>query len=91
MHVVIINKIGRDVRTPESTVWNIKHADEIKEKSEVASVFCGLQTTIRNRGVTMIEMESLLAVWIEDCNQKYVSLSRAAIQTKASSLNYLRQ
>uniref|UniRef100_A0A5F8GLC9 Tigger transposable element-derived protein 1-like n=1 Tax=Monodelphis domestica TaxID=13616 RepID=A0A5F8GLC9_MONDO len=81
------SKIGRDVGMPESTVRNIiKHAGEIKEKGKVASTFCGLQTTTRNRSVTMIEMERLLAVWIDDCNKKCIPLSRAAIQTKASSL-----
>ncbi|XP_036597382.1 tigger transposable element-derived protein 1-like [Trichosurus vulpecula] len=81
------SKIGRDVGMPESTVRNIiKHAGEIKKKGKVASTFCGLQTTTRNRSVTMIEMERLLAVWIDDCNKKCIPLSRAAIQTKASSL-----
>ncbi|XP_044522035.1 uncharacterized protein LOC123238854 [Gracilinanus agilis] len=81
------SKIGRDIGMPESTVRNIiKHAGEIKKKGKVASTFCGLQTTTRNRSITMIEMERLLAVWIEDCNQKCIPLTRAAIQTKASSL-----
>ncbi|XP_051842461.1 uncharacterized protein LOC127554692 [Antechinus flavipes] len=81
------SKIGRDIGMPESTVRNIiKHAGEIKKKGKVASTFCGLQTTTRNRSITMIEMERLLAVWIEDCNKKCIPLTRAAIQTKASSL-----
>ncbi|XP_063152245.1 uncharacterized protein LOC134492057 isoform X1 [Candoia aspera] len=80
-------KIGRDVGMPESTVRNIiKHAGEIKKKGKVASAFCGLQTSARNRSVTMMETEHLLTVWIEDCNQKRIPLSRAAIQTKALSL-----
>ncbi|KAM6471896.1 uncharacterized protein PHA67_002618 isoform 2-T2 [Liasis olivaceus] len=80
-------KIGRDVGMPESTVRNIiKHAGEIKKKGKVASAFCGLQTSARNRSVTMIETEHLLTEWIEDCNQKCIPLSRAAIQTKALSL-----
>jgi hypothetical protein len=34
----------------------------------------------------MIETESLLTAWIEDCHQKRIPLSRAAIQTKALNL-----
>jgi hypothetical protein len=48
------SKIRRYVGMPESTVWNvIKHAGEIKEH-EIASAFCGLQTSTRHRSVTMI-------------------------------------
>jgi hypothetical protein len=37
---------------PETTVWNIiKNAGKIKEKGKVASGFCGLQTSTRNRSV----------------------------------------
>jgi hypothetical protein len=69
---------------PESTVRKIiKQAGEIKEKGKIASASCGLQTTTRNRSVTMRETERLLTVWIEDCNQKRIPLSRVAIRTRA--------
>jgi hypothetical protein len=72
---------------PESTGRNIiKHAGEIKERGKISSDFCGLQTSTRNISVTIIEIERLLAVWIEDCNQKLIPLRRAAIQTKALNL-----
>jgi hypothetical protein len=72
---------------PASMVWNvIKHAGEIKEKGKVASAFCCSQTATRNRSVTVIEIEHLLTVWIEDCHQKLIPLSRAAIQTKTVNL-----
>jgi hypothetical protein len=41
----------------------------IKEKGKSASAFYGLQTSRRNRRVTMLEMERLLTVWIEHCRQ----------------------
>jgi hypothetical protein len=61
------SEIGRDVGMPKSSVWNIiKHAEEIKGKCKVASAFCGLQTSSRNRSVTVIEMECLLTeLWIK--------------------------
>jgi hypothetical protein len=34
----------------------------------------------------MIEMETLLSVWIEDCNQKRIPLSPMTIKTKAFNL-----
>jgi hypothetical protein len=72
---------------PESMVRNIvKQAGEIKENGKVAPTFCGLQTPTKNRSVTMTEIEHLLTVWIDDCNQKGIPLSRAAIQTKALNL-----
>jgi hypothetical protein len=56
---------------PESTLQNIiKFAGEIKEKGKNASAFCGFQISTRNRSVTMIEIESLSAEWLEDCHQK---------------------
>jgi hypothetical protein len=78
--------IGRNVAIPESTVRNIiQHAGGIKERGKAASAFSRLQTPTRNRSVTMIEIECLLTVWIENCNQKLI-LSRTAIRTKALNL-----
>jgi hypothetical protein len=72
---------------PEPTGRNIvKHAGEIKENGKVASAFCGLQTSIRNKSVAVIEIERHLTVWIEVCNQKRLPLSRAAIRTKGLNL-----
>jgi hypothetical protein len=47
-----ISETGRDAGMSECTVWNIiKHSGEIKEKSKIASAFCGLPTSKRNRSV----------------------------------------
>lgn len=60
--------------------WNIiKHAGKIKEKSEIMSTFCGLQTATRNRSETVIEMECFLAVWIKDCDEKHIPLSKVTM------------
>jgi hypothetical protein len=83
------SKIGRHIGMPKSTVRNIiKQAREMNGKGKVASAFCGLQLSTRNGGVNMIEIERLLTVWIEDCNQKRTPHNRAAtcIQTKALNL-----
>ncbi|XP_059173239.1 uncharacterized protein LOC131953856 isoform X2 [Physella acuta] len=80
-------KIGRDLGMPESTVRNIiKHSEEIKEKGRVALALGDWQVSTTNRSLTMMEMERLLAAWIEECNRKHIPLSRAVIQKKALSL-----
>ncbi|KFD46494.1 hypothetical protein M513_12636, partial [Trichuris suis] len=80
-------KISRELKLHEASVRGIiKREDIIKKKSEVASDFCGMQTTTRNRSLSMIHMERLLAIWIEDCNQKRIPLDKAAIQAKAKNL-----
>ncbi|KAF2362688.1 DDE superfamily endonuclease domain [Trinorchestia longiramus] len=43
-------------------------------------------TKKRNRSVTMIKMEHLLSLWIDDCNQKAIPLSVNMIKEKALSL-----
>jgi hypothetical protein len=42
----------------------IKNAGKIKGKGKAASATCGLQTSTRNRSVTMIQTESHLTLWI---------------------------
>jgi hypothetical protein len=65
-------KTGRDGGMPESTAQNItNHARGIKDKSKFASAFCGLQTSTSNRSVTVMEIRSLLTVWIEDFRQTH--------------------
>jgi hypothetical protein len=62
-----------------------KTCRKIKEKGKVASGFYGLQTSTRNRRVTVIGIGHILTVWIEDCSQ-CIPLNRAAIQTKVLNL-----
>jgi hypothetical protein len=54
----------------------------IIDENNVATVLCGLQTSARNRSVTLTEMESLLTLWTEDCSKKRIPLSRTAVQKK---------
>ena len=82
-----ITKIFRDLGIPESTVRNIiRHADQIKQKGEVTSAYGDLQTSTRNRSAAMVEMEGLLAVWVQDCNQRGQTLRRQDVQKKARDL-----
>jgi hypothetical protein len=75
------SKTRRDVEMPESTGRNsIKHSGEIKEKGEVVSACCGLQTYTRNRSVTVLEIGRLLTVWIEDCNKKTLHSSNCRMK-----------
>ncbi len=49
----------------------------------------GIVTTsymAKNRDSNILNMERLLLVWIEDCNQKWIPLSQILIQEKARSL-----
>lgn len=79
-------KISREHAIGESTVRNIIQNSKIyKEKGQSAALSSTFQTT-RNRSSTMIEMERLLSIWIEDCNQKNIPLNTTAIKKKAVSL-----
>jgi hypothetical protein len=51
---------------PESVVQAIIKHKENNRKGKVASAFCGLQTSTRNRSVTVKEIGCILTVWIED-------------------------
>ncbi|KAK9728838.1 CENP-B N-terminal DNA-binding domain [Popillia japonica] len=79
-------KIGRNLKMNESTIGHIiQHADQYKKQGKGASTSTAFQTT-RNRTIFVIEMEGLLLVWIDDCNQKRISISLMAIKAKAISL-----
>ena len=68
-------KISRDLGMSESTIRHIvQHAEQYKKQGQSASTSTASQTT-RNRSSLMIEMERLLLVWIEDCNQKRIHIA----------------
>jgi bifunctional DNase/RNase len=52
----------------------------------VTSASCGLQTSTRNRSVTIREIERLLPVWIEECNQNRIPLAEQPCIQKALNL-----
>ena len=79
-------KIGRDHSINESTVRHIIQNTKLyKDQGQSAASSSNAQTT-RNRSIAMIEMERLLSIWLEDCNQKRIPLSQMTIKTKALSL-----
>jgi hypothetical protein len=58
------------IEMPECTVRNImKHAREVKMKGKVASCFVVCKH-LQGTSVTVIEIQSVLSVWIEDWNKK---------------------
>ncbi|KAK9752341.1 hypothetical protein QE152_g4263 [Popillia japonica] len=70
----------------ESTIRHItQHADQYKKQEKRVSTSTAFRTT-SNRTILMIEMERLLLVWIEDCNQKRIHISLMTIKAKAINL-----
>jgi transposase-like protein len=62
--------ISRALGLNESTVRLIlSKFDEYKEQLKVASTSFSTRCT-RNRSSILVEMENLLIIWLEDCNQK---------------------
>lgn len=79
-------KLGRQFGLHEATVRSIlKQAEEYKRKWNFASTSATQQTT-RNRSATMIAMERLLSLWIEECILNEVPLDTNSVKTKALSL-----
>ncbi|KFD56740.1 hypothetical protein M514_02417 [Trichuris suis] len=63
------SKISSDISLHEVTITKIlKQETALKERSSAVSSFSSLGAAARKRSIVMIEMESLLSVWIEDCN-----------------------
>jgi Tc5 transposase DNA-binding domain/CENP-B N-terminal DNA-binding domain len=61
----------------------IKKKDQIKKHGTSTASY---MTAIRHRNPIMDDMECLLMMWIEDCNQKRIPLNQMLIQAKAISL-----
>jgi transposase-like protein len=79
---VIKAKISRKYGLNKSVRHILDHAANYKQVGQSSSTSSGSQTT-RKRIHLMIEMETLLSVWIEDCNQKRILLSQMTIKAKA--------
>ncbi|KHJ42500.1 CENP-B DNA-binding domain protein [Trichuris suis] len=63
------SKISSDISLHEATIRKIlKQETVLKERSRAVSSFSSLGAAARKRSIAMIEMESLLSIWIEDCN-----------------------
>ena len=57
----------------------------IKERSLNTSSYMS-KVVSRPRSYAMENMEKLLLVWVEDCNQKKISLSQKSIRSKAKGI-----
>jgi hypothetical protein len=66
--------------------YEADHAANYKQLGRSASTSSWSQTT-RNRSHLVTEMETLLSVWIEHCNQERIPLSQMTIKTKALNLS----
>jgi predicted transcriptional regulator len=83
---ITIVKIAREYSLNESTVRHIlDHAANYKQLGQSVSTSSGSRTT-KNRSHLMIEMETLLSVWMKDCNQKRIALRQMTVKTKAFNL-----
>ena len=80
------SKIASTKNTNESTIRGIwKKKDEIRSQGAATSKFHA-ETFTKQRSTTMTEMERLLFVWIEDCDQRNVPISLQEMKFKATSL-----
>ncbi|XP_023223840.1 tigger transposable element-derived protein 1-like isoform X1 [Centruroides sculpturatus] len=80
------SKIASEFGFNESTIRTIlSKSDEYSKQGKVASTSASMQCT-RNRSAIMVEMEDLLIIWLEDCNQKKIPISGFNIMAKALSL-----
>ncbi|XP_041053574.1 tigger transposable element-derived protein 1-like [Carcharodon carcharias] len=78
--------IGRALGLPPTTVRTIRgNAEKIKQSARSVTPLSAGRVS-RTRSSIMENMERLLAVWIEDQNQRQVPLSLMVIQAKAKSL-----
>lgn len=65
--------IGWTVRFGEGIVHsNSNKAREYCEKREIVSASFSTQCT-QNRSPLMIEIEDIILIWLDDCNQKHIS------------------
>ncbi len=78
-------KLGRDYSKNESTIRTILERKNVYKTQGQAASPSGLEIT-RYRPSSMVEVERLLLIWIEDCNQKRINLCRNLIKSKALSL-----
>ena len=78
--------IGMALGLNESTVQQSlsKFKDHIKQ-GKVASAALSIQCTV-NRSLILAEMENLLITWLEDRNQKQISIGTSNIIVKALTL-----
>jgi len=79
--------IGRILGLAPTTVRTIcnRDADRIRECAKIATPLQSKQLT-KIRSSLMVKMESHLAIWIENQNQRRMPLSKMVIQNKALSI-----
>jgi hypothetical protein len=78
--------ISRALGLNESTVRLIlSKSNKYKQQGNVASTSFSIWCT-RNRSSILVEMDNLLIIWLEDCNQKLIPIGTNNIMVKALSL-----
>ena len=70
----------------ESTVRYIKKEEENIRKSASISFIRDAKGVVKTQNKTMLKMENVLSVWIQDCRQKKINLDINIIRAKAKSL-----
>lgn len=80
-------EIGRNLGLAPTTVRTIcnRDADQIREFAKTATPLQSKQIT-KIRSPALVQMESLLSIWIENQNQRRMPLSKMVIQSKAVSI-----
>jgi CENP-B N-terminal DNA-binding domain/Tc5 transposase DNA-binding domain len=79
-------KIAYEKKMNESSIRALlKKKKQIKAYG-ISTACYTTKMTVRQRSSIMNNMERLLMIWIEDCNQKRIPLSQAIIQNKAMRL-----
>jgi hypothetical protein len=77
---------SRSLGLNQSTVRLIlSKSNEYKEQGKVTSTSFSIRCA-RNRNFILVEMENLLIIWLEDCNQKRIPIGTNNVMVKALSL-----
>jgi hypothetical protein len=77
--------ISRELGLNESTVRLILSKSNEYKEGKVASISFSIRCT-RNRSSVSVEMENLLIIWLDDCNQKRIPIGTNNLMGKALSL-----
>ena len=80
-------EVSREYGTSESTIGRIWQQREATLSQVSASASCTLNKSSKIRPATMIRMEKLLLIWINDCVSKRIPLSRGLIMSRADTIH----
>ncbi|XP_017165864.1 tigger transposable element-derived protein 1-like isoform X2 [Poecilia reticulata] len=78
--------VGRHFEINESSVRSIKKEEKNIRTTAAVSFNQNAKRVVTVRNKTIVRMESVLALWINDCRKKNITLDTNTIRTKAKKL-----